>query len=37
MAIDAISAYVVQCIRRRRIEQGLRVQDMAMMSDYSKP
>ncbi|MEE8585498.1 MAG: helix-turn-helix transcriptional regulator [Acidobacteriota bacterium] len=29
MAVDAISAYVVQCIRRRRIEQGMRVQDMA--------
>ncbi len=29
MAVDAISKYVVQCIRQRRIEQGMRVQDMA--------
>ncbi len=29
MAIDAISAFVVQCIRRQRIEQGLKVAEMA--------
>ena len=29
MAIDAINAYVLECIRRVRIEKGLRVQDMA--------
>ncbi len=29
MAVDAISKYVVQSIRRKRMEQGMRVQDMA--------
>ena len=42
MAEDSVNAFVLACIRRRRIEQGLRVQDMARrtgipLGSYSCP